>query len=570
MTTILETHRNAIEHFQAGDMDATERSCQEVIELAPHHAEAWHLWGLVKIRRQDHQGAIQCIGRAIGLDPNAAGYYCNLGNIYYQLRKLDDAETCYRWALELKPDYTLVHNNLGNVLSDQGKLDEAVHSYQRAIELKSDYAEAHHNLGLVLNDLGHTSAAADCFRRLLELRPDFVEAHHQLGICLKQQGQLDEAIACYQRALELQPDHAEVLSNLGAARLEQGRAADAEELFRRAIQLKPDHALAYNNLGIIFSDRQQLQDAVVCFQRALELQPNLAEARFGLGKAYFQQGSLPSAVVCFREALELKPGFSQAYHNLGLALTAQGRTADAADVWRAWLEHDPDHPIARHMWAASNGQDSPDRSSDEYVRDTFDVFAHSFDLQLERLEYRAPELVHEAAQKACGSATGLDVLDAGCGTGLCGPLVRPRARKLTGVDLSSKMVDKARLRNVYDDLIVGELTAYLKSSPRAFDLVIAADTLNYFGDLQPVFLAAGKSLRPNGHLIFTVEEAAEDPLQEAGFHLQPHGRFCHQESYVRESLHNAGLKVAALATDTLRMENGQPVRGFIVTATHSN
>ncbi len=79
----------------------------------------------------------------------------------------------------------------------------------------------------------------------------------------------------------------------------------------------------------------------------------------------------------------------------------------------------------------------------------------------------------------------LVVLDAGCGTGLCGPLLRPYASRLVGVDLSGGMLDHARRKEIYTDLVQSELTEFLAAQQRAFDVIVAADTLVYFGDLAP-------------------------------------------------------------------------------------
>ncbi len=126
----------------------------------------------------------------------------------------------------------------------------------------------------------------------------------------------------------------------------------------------------------------------------------------------------------------------------------------------------------------------------------------------------------------------LDVLDAGCGTGWCGPHVRPYARHLTGVDLSPAMVRQAGDRQVYDELIVAELTEYLGGAAGQFHIIISADTLVYFGDLRAVFTAAAGALRSGGFLIFTVERAGDDHPSVPGFWLQHHGRYCHAEGYV--------------------------------------
>jgi predicted TPR repeat methyltransferase len=136
--------------------------------------------------------------------------------------------------------------------------------------------------------------------------------------------------------------------------------------------------------------------------------------------------------------------------------------------------------------------------------------ADSFDQILENLQYRAPALVAEAAADVAGAPEGrLDILDAGCGTGLCGEHVKPFARRLVGVDLSLEMLKRAGVRKLYDDLILGELTAFVGAAPAAWDLVVSADTLVYFGDLAPVMAAALRGLRPGGHLVLPVERASD-------------------------------------------------------------
>jgi predicted TPR repeat methyltransferase len=132
-----------------------------------------------------------------------------------------------------------------------------------------------------------------------------------------------------------------------------------------------------------------------------------------------------------------------------------------------------------------------------------------------------------------------------------------------GVDLSAAMLAKAKERACYDALETAELTAYLAAHPATFDLIVSADTLVYFGDLTAVLTAAALSLRPGGHLIFTVEAAPADA--SAGFLLHPHGRYSHTRPYLQSTLTTAGLTPVAINPAPLRMENQAPVQGFVVT-----
>ena len=187
-----------------------------------------------------------------------------------------------------------------------------------------------------------------------------------------------------------------------------------------------------------------------------------------------------------------------------------GRFDEAAKVYREWLEDEPDNPKALHHLAACTGQDVPTRASDAYVQYVFDSFSKSFDSKLAMLGYRAPTLVAEAVSECLGTAaTGLTVLDAGCGTGLCAALLKPFAGRLTGIDLSEGMLAKARGRGLYDELHQAELTAYMQQHAAHYDVVVSADTLVYFGALDEAMRAAAHALRPGGYLCFTVEALAE-------------------------------------------------------------
>jgi predicted TPR repeat methyltransferase len=116
-----------------------------------------------------------------------------------------------------------------------------------------------------------------------------------------------------------------------------------------------------------------------------------------------------------------------------------------------------------------------------------------------------PELVTEALREDGLRPGGLDILDAGCGTGLCGALLRPFANRLHGVDLSPGMLEKARADGHYDALIECELTAFMDARPQHYDVIACADTLCYFGDLHSVVKAAGVALRMAGRFAFSVE-----------------------------------------------------------------
>ena len=417
---------------------------------------------------------------------------------------------------------------LANTLQREEQFAAAGALYDRVLEVAPDHPDALHYSGVLAHRQGRSDEAVALIQRSLALMPDQSDAHSNLGIVLQSQGRWDEAIAAYQRAIAIEPRHANAYSNLGAVLRAAGRFEDAEAAYRTAITLDPRHVDAYTNLGILLNALHRFAEASACFCTVVTLQPKHREARQLLALAHCMLGDVDEAVRVLSE----------------------------------WLQEEPGHPIAAHMLAAATGRDVPTRASNAFVESTFDSFASTFEAKLDSLSYRAPQLVAAALVDAgVRPEHRLDVLDAGCGTGLCGPLLRPYASRLVGVDLSGGMLSHARSKEVYCELEQGELTEFLRARPGSFDVIASADTLVYFGDLREFCAAAAHALRPSGLVVFTLEHAVE--AGDADYRLELHGRYSHRRGYVEQTLRDAGLRPRCECAE-LRMEAGTPVRGLLV------
>ena len=260
--------------------------------------------------------------------------------------------------------------------------------------------------------------------------------------------------------------------------------------------------------------------------------------------------------------ITLQPKHPEARRLLALAHYTLGEVDEAVAVFEDWLREEPDDPIARHMLAACSGRDVPARASDAFVEKTFDSFAASFDAKLASLAYRAPALVAEMLARAGVDASrSLDVLDAGCGTGLCGPLFAPYARRLVGVDLSEAMLARAHARDVYDELVRGELTAYLRA-PR----FVRRDRLGRHARLlRPARRGrrGGRgALRPGGRARLHRRGA---PRRRAG---TSSARTAATATRPTTSSRTPRLRLPAeIVPAELRLEAGEPVAGLVVRAT---
>ena len=408
--------------------------------------------------------------------------------------------------------------------------------------------------------------AEQLYRRILAVAPEHPDVLHLLGRVLHQTGRSDEGVAAIRRAIALVPDFPGYLNNLGNILVARQELAEATVVFERAVALAPGSADLQNNLGALYRAQGRPVEARAAYLRAIELEPKHLNAHNNLGLLAAGQGDVPEAIRWYTRSIDLLPNQPDGRKLLGMTYYTMGKIDEAAEVFRQWLEAEPDQPMARHMVAACTGENVPERAADDYVEYTFDRFADSFETQLnERLAYRAPALCAAMLERRLpAAARQFVVLDAGCGTGLCGPLVKPWARTLAGVDLSRGMLDHARSKGVYDDLYKAELTEFLRESPDQWDVVVSADTLCYFGDLMPLMAAAKGSVKAGGTVVFTVEALPED--SPSMFRLEPHGRYAHARAHVEAVLAANGFSLLEIRGDTLRQEGGKPVQGWVVAA----
>jgi predicted TPR repeat methyltransferase len=422
-----------------------------------------------------------------------------------------------------------------------------------------------------LHEAGRFDEAERGYDRVLAAVPDHAEALHFKGLAAHQRGDHARAITLIRAAIALDGRHFGWYSNLGNVLLLDEQPDAAGEAYEQALRLAPERADVHNNVGVFLDERGRFEEAEATLRRAVALDSGKAEIHANLGRVLLRLARNDEALICLNEALRLNSELTMTcrlrgliYPQLGIIYRRLGRLDAAAQVYRDWLVQDPGDPTALHHLAGCSGEAVPERAADAYVERTFNAFASTFDKTLAQLNYRAPAQVAEAVAQHLGEPRrALDVLDAGCGTGLCGPLIAPYARHLAGVDLSQRMLDKARRREVYDTLTKAELTAYLQDAePASCDLIVSADVLIYFGELGCCFRAAAKVLRPGGWLVFTVEALAGD--EGAGYRLHAHGRYSHRESYLREVLAAAGLAVEGLERVLLRAEAGEPVDGWVV------
>jgi len=459
--------------------------------------------------------------------PREAESWNLLGAVHGMLGEFQEAEACCRKVIALQPDAVGTYNNLGNALKFQGRVREAEECYRQAINLMPGYAEAHNNLGNLLKDQGESQKAEVHYRQAVASAPNYADAHSNLGLILRDQDNLEDAIASYRRALQLDPNHRDALYNLGHALSENNESAAAAAIFEQLVRAHPQDSVTWAVLGTTYAQIGEFDKALASCQQAIVRRPDYADAYFRYGSVYQLMGQCDKAKEMYERALAIEP----------------------------------DMVSARYFLATLSNEAVPRQSPAEYVLQCFDEYAHKFDQHLlVDLAYRAPELLHRAVMRAIGNdRKELELLDLGCGTGLGGAQFRNIAKRLTGVDLSPRMIQKARERGIYDELFVGDLLIPMCGSDARYDLIIATDVFIYIGDLSSVFAAAKFALRPGG--FFAISTELEKNTES--YVLRGSGRYAHSVGYIRTLASAAGLMEIGVEQAIIRHELGKPTEGNI-------
>ena len=345
------------------------------------------------------------------------------------------------------------------------------------------------------------------------------------------------------------------------AQIAAGHAHEAARDLRARLAEGRGGALARTTLVTALLASGDVRGALAEAREALSLNPDLPAVLVALGQALLAAENLPAAIAEFQRALRFDPGHVEARFLTGRAWAQAGEADKALEIFDGLDPAAPglDSQLLASWTARARAMKDAVRSDPGYVRHLFDQFSSDYDSRMRGpLAYAAPEILRDLADMVMHGRSQLSILDLGCGTGLAGAAFQPLAARLDGLDLSPAMLEKARARGIYDDLAVGDIETALAAPGRSYDLILAADTLVYLGDLAPVFRGARSRLTAEGYFLFTVEAA------ENGFELGPKRRWRHADAYLRATAAAAGFMVAGLVAAAPRREANLPVAGFAV------
>ena len=415
---------------------------------------------------------------------------------------------------------------------------------------------------------GDFDSAETIYREIILADASDPHAKHYLGFLLQQTDRLHEAFDQLTAAIALDNSHAEWHFNLGIVLKKQELLNAAIDAFSKAVTLDPNKYFYWTNLGAAFEQLNELARAEQCYTVATKVDPNCPDAFYLLSALCLKLERFAEARHFNYSGIIVAPAENKSKIVLGQAYYELGRVDDAITLFENWLLEEPNNPVASHLLIAYKKQQIPDQCAHQYIEQTFDSFAKSFENILGRLKYCGPQLVNDYLTTLNFQTNSLNVLDLGCGTGLVGEIVKPYAHELVGVDLSQPMLDIAVTKQLYHQLHKSDLTDYLLATPNQYDLITCMDTIIYTGRLDNILALIYQQLNKNGLFIFSTEKLMGS--DNTTYQLNISGRFSHHHDYLTNLLDKTGFTIEKMLDVVLRTESGCPIESEFICARRDN
>lgn len=530
--------------------------------------------------------AIVLLKKAQTLTPNAVVVHFYLGNIFAALEQWDEAINSFQKITQtLNPQHAESYNNLGRIFYKKKNFDVALENYEKAIQFYPSYFEAHFNLALLWMAQAQWTNAKRQLQKILFLKNNQIDYIYELlaQIALQEKN-FEEALHFYTKRADFKKElSSQQLNNLGAIHTQLNNHTQAIDYFQQTLRLEPKHLEARNNLAALFLKENNLKESIWHYKLYLRLAPKDFEAHYNLGVAFMISGRLKESIQSFQTAIELRPEQGlDAWCNLGAVYLRMQKLQLAYDSYQKALLLDSQNEIAQFMIVAlsrssviSNKGNVRDLSIPStvplvYVRNLFDNYAPYFEKHLNHtLHYQVPQKLYQLVAPYLNKKN-YTILDLGCGTGLSGIPFATCKETLVGVDISSKMLEKAKTKKIYNRLLRQDITSFLMQCNEYYDVIVSSDTLVYFGDLSFILKRVFEIANPGAFFLFSIEVMNSNQEKEFLDHnslyyrLQSHGRYEHQYRKVLTLAQQYGwYKVDENYTEA-RLQDHQPVNAMMI------
>jgi predicted TPR repeat methyltransferase len=443
-------------------------------------------------------------------------------------------------------------------LQKKGELSAAIEAYRQILTEYPGHLASRYNLGYLLAEQQDWQGAISELEYVLHQEPTCTPAWYNLAICWQAENADDKAITCLEKTLALDSQHALAAEALGTLLLKQERFAEAKTYLILALQHSPTDPDINYNLALACLAEGQRIDALFYFTELLKHHPYHIDAEYNCAVIYQQDGNYPAALRAYARVLEFNPEHFASLYNSALILQATEQYDRALAHYQRAYKIEPAHKSLPFLINALQQQNSTSAPS-EYIETLFDSYADHYDHHMQKqLQYNVPEQLFKLFCKHVSDLEpSFTLIDLGCGTGLAGQYFKAVCHTLIGVDLSTHMLRQASLKQIYTTLSQQDNIEYLNKLNNDADIIVAADVLGYYGDLDELFAAARHALRTSGYFLFSIEPYD----QEEDFHLQQYARFAHKPSYIEKLAYQHRFSIVEKQDSSLRLQQERPVKG---------
>lgn len=477
--------------------------------------------------------------------------HCVENKIY--LEAIDWLEKIYQssneqiiWILQLAQLYEKTQNRL------------------KAIQVLLEFSIRHPNSETVLFALGtlyfldkNFQFARRYFESAIQLKPNYVDAYYYLGLVELSEAQFVRARSAFHAVLELDSFYFAAKFQLGlmAMRTEDFRLA--QRYFFELHQQFPSHYETLVNLATSYFQLSQFELAQQYYEKAIQENAQDTQSLFNLGVLSEKRQDWILAEYYYRCILDLNPTYPNAHHNLGVLYLKQNHR-ELALIHFLLAEENLPQAQRTHLIAMLKGENLP-RASREYVEQLFEGYAPKYEAHLTQvLQYQVPKILYDLVQLIKPNFH-WRLLDLGCGTGLAANYFRDQIQLAIGVDLSESMLNQAKAKGIYHKLHQQDIVDFLSSSEVIFNLVLAADVLVYFGELESILADIAKVLESGGLFAFNIEA---EKMKSSNYRLSSTGRFIHDSFYIESILQTLAFSIEKKQEIVLRENQGEAVLGL--------
>ena len=417
--------------------------------------------------------------------------------------------------------------------------------------------------GLFHHALSNQEKAISLYKKSLEIKPDYIDALVSLGR-LHVESDFEESFFNFNMALQLNEQSVDILNCLGDLHFKYEKYEQAKEYFHKALNQNQSDNISMSNLGICLYRLGDTENAITNLQKSLEIEPNYISALNNLAVIYMDLENYQEGLGLLQKVISLDKNNYLANKNAGLLYTKLEDFEKAKIFLENALKYNKDDDELNFIYASVDNK-TPKNAPLNYVESLFNNYAKNFEISLtKQLDYKFPKKMCEFVINCNDIPNTFDnAIDLGCGTGLSGEVFRDYVDFFTGVDLSNNMLDIAKKKKIYDELLTGDICNILKKSTKKYNLFIIADVFVYIGELQDVFSQIKNRSEEGAIVIFSTEH-----LEEGDYKLVKQ-RYRHSKSYIEKILKQNNFNFIDFKTEKLRKDKDSYITGGIYLANYN-